>query len=96
MNPTSLSEPAWQALYDVAATQEGLFTARQAASAGYSPPLLIHHQKAGRTARVRRSIYRLIHYPPGEPEELVTAGLWSESKKSLRSRAEGSWRLHRV
>jgi predicted transcriptional regulator of viral defense system len=80
MNATSLSEPTWQALYDVASTQEGLFTARQAASAGYSPPLLVHHQKAGRIARVRRGIYRLIHYPPGEHEELVTAWLWSESQ----------------
>jgi len=28
------SEPTWQALYDVAASQEGLFTTRQAAAAG--------------------------------------------------------------
>jgi predicted transcriptional regulator of viral defense system len=77
---TPLSEPTWQALYDVASAQEGLFTSRQATSAGYSPPLLVHHQKAGRIARVRRGIYRLIHYPPGEHEELVTAWLWSESK----------------
>lgn len=80
MDATSQSEPTWQALYDVASTQEGLFTARQAASAGYSPPLLVHHQRAGRIARVRRGIYRLIHYPPGEHEELVTAWLWSESQ----------------
>jgi len=73
-------EPTWQALYDVAASQEGLFTTRQATSAGYSPPLLAHHQKAGRIARVRRGIYRLIHYPPGEHEELVTAWLWSDNQ----------------
>jgi predicted transcriptional regulator of viral defense system len=83
MNITSPPEPAWQALYDVAATQEGLFTTRQAAAAGYSPPLLAHHQKAGRIARIRRGIYRLVHFPPGEQEELVTAWLWTEAKGVL-------------
>ena len=72
-------EPAWQALYDVAASQEGLFTTRQAAAAGYSDPLLAHHQKAGRIARIRRGIYRLVHFPAGEHEELVAAWLWTGS-----------------
>jgi len=80
MTPTLPPDPIWQALYDVAASQEGLFTTRQAASAGYSPPLLAHHQKAGRITRVRRGIYRLIHFPPGEHEELVAAWLWTESE----------------
>jgi predicted transcriptional regulator of viral defense system len=83
MNITTPPEPAWQALYDVAATQEGLFTTRQAAAAGYSPPLLAHHQKAGRIARIRRGIYRLVHFPSGEQEELVTAWLWTEAKGVL-------------
>src|SRR5689334_22459123 len=78
MTSISLTAPSWQALYEVASSQEGLFTTRQAASAGYSPPLLVHHQHAGRIVRIRRGIYRLIHYPPGEYEELVVAWLWSE------------------
>ncbi len=73
------TEPAWQALYDVAASQEGLFTTRQAAAAGYSSPLLAHHQKVGRIARIRRGIYRLVHFPPGEHEDLVAAWLWTEA-----------------
>jgi predicted transcriptional regulator of viral defense system len=73
-------DPNWDALYGVAASQEGLFTTRQAASAGYSPALLAHHQEAGRITRIRRGIYRLIHYPPGEHEELVAVWLWSESQ----------------
>ncbi len=72
------AEPAWQALYDIAASQEGLFTTQQATAAGYSAPLLVHHQKAGRIARIRRGIYRLVHFPPGEYEELVAAWLWAE------------------
>lgn len=78
-----VTEPAWQALYDVAAAQEGLFTTRQAAAAGYSPPLLAHHQKTGRIARIRRGIYRLVHFPAGEHEELVTAWLWSDAQGAL-------------
>jgi predicted transcriptional regulator of viral defense system len=42
-------------------------------------PLLAHHQKTGRIARIRRGIYRLVHFPSGEHEELVTAWLWTES-----------------
>jgi predicted transcriptional regulator of viral defense system len=83
MNSIAPPEPAWQALYEIAASQEGLFTTRQAAAAGYSPPLLAHHQKAGRITRIRRGIYRLVHFPAGEQEELVTAWLWSDAKGVL-------------
>ena len=83
MNSIAPPEPAWQALYEIAASQEGLFTTRQAAAAGYSPPLLAHHQKAGRITRIRRGIYRLVHYPAGEQEELVTAWLWTDAKGVL-------------
>jgi len=78
MTPTPAKDPTWQALYDVASSQEGLFTTRQAASAGYSPPLLAHHQKSGRIARLQRGIYRLVHFPPGNHEELVAAWLWTD------------------
>ncbi len=70
--------PDWDRLYEVAAAQEGLFTTQQAAEAGYSPQLLVHHVSSGRALRVRRGIYRLVHFPAGEHEELVSAWLWSE------------------
>jgi predicted transcriptional regulator of viral defense system len=79
MASPSTPEPAWQALYDVAATQEGFFTTRQAAAAGYSAPLLAHHLKVGRLSRIRRGIYRLVHFPAGEHEDLVVAWLWAEA-----------------
>jgi predicted transcriptional regulator of viral defense system len=79
MNSPDPTSPAWQALYDVAASQEGLFTTRQASAAGYSPPLLAHHQNAGRITRIRRGIYRLVHFPPGEHEEFVAAWLWTDT-----------------
>lgn len=79
-SPSATSDPTWQALYEIAATQEGHFTTQQASAAGYSRPLLDHHQKAGRIIRIRRGIYRLVHFPPGEHEELVIAWLWTEFK----------------
>ncbi len=62
----------------MAAAQEGFFTTQQAAEAGYSPQLLVHHVQAGKVARVRRGTYRLTHFPASEREELVVAWLWSE------------------
>jgi predicted transcriptional regulator of viral defense system len=78
MFETSAANPDWGHLYETAASQQGMFTTKQAAEAGYSPQLLIHHVRAGKFARVRRGIYRLVHFPAGEHEELVTAWLWSE------------------
>ena len=70
--------PAWDGLYDQAASQEGLFSTSQAAGVGYSPQLLQKHLHAGRIQRVRRGIYRLVHFPPGEHEDLAAVWLWSE------------------
>ncbi len=78
MEGEKLDRPSWSQLFEIAARQEGLFTTRQAAEAGYSPQLLTHHLHAGRAVRVRRGIYRLVHFPAGEHEELVLAWLWSE------------------
>lgn len=65
-------------LFEIAASQEGFFTTQQAAEAGYSPQLLNHYLRKGRVLRVRRGIYRLVHYPAGQDEELVLAWLWSQ------------------
>lgn len=70
--------PDWNRLYEKAAEQEGYFTTAQAADAGYSPQLLVHHLRANKMTRPQRGIYRLVHFPPGDHEELVLAWLWSE------------------
>jgi len=72
------SGPSWDHLFEVASGQDGLFTTRQAAEAGYSPQLLIHHMHAGRVRRVRRGVYRVVHFPASEQEDLVAIWLWSE------------------
>jgi predicted transcriptional regulator of viral defense system len=78
MRATAAAHPDWDRLYEIAAQQEGLFAAPQAAEAGYSPQLLVHHLHGGRIVRVRRGIYRLVHFPAGEHEDLVSAWLWAE------------------
>jgi len=70
--------PSWDELFDRAAGQEGLFSTAQAAEAGYSPQLLQKHLRAGRIRRVRRGVYRLVHFPAGEHEDLVAVWLWSD------------------
>ena len=78
METFSASSPTWDGLFAVAAAQEGLFTTKQAAEAGYSTQLLLHHIQRGRLLRVRRGIYRLVHFPAGDHEDLVAAWLWSD------------------
>jgi predicted transcriptional regulator of viral defense system len=77
---TSLTRPRrprWDRLYETAAAQEGHFTTAQAAAAGYSPPLLAKYLRNGRIARDRRGVYRLVHFPPGDHEDLIVLWLWS-------------------
>ena len=74
----SIKKPNWDLLFETANAQEGYFTTRQAAEAGFSSQLLLKHIRAGRVTRTRRGIYRLVHFPAGEHEELVVAWLWSD------------------
>lgn len=78
MDERTSSSPDWDGLFEVAVAQDGLFTTMQAAGAGYSPQLLAHHLGAGRVVRVRRGVYRLVHFPAGDHEDLTAVWLWSE------------------
>src|SRR5690348_10230352 len=74
------STPNWDHLYEQASAQEGYFTTQQAAAAGYSSQLLLKHLHAGRIKRARRGVYRLVHFPAGDHEDLTIVWLWSECK----------------
>lgn len=80
MKAATTTSPNWDHLFETAVAQDGLFTTQQAAEAGYSPQLLAHHLGSGRMIRVRRGVYRLVHFPAGDHEELVVVWLWSEHK----------------
>jgi len=75
-----ISHPDWDSLYAVAEAQDGQFTTAQAAEAGYSPQLLTKYLKSGRIVRTTRGVYRLVHFPAGEHEDLVTIWLWSQQQ----------------
>jgi len=70
--------PSWDRLYATAATQDGHFTTLQAHGSGFSDQLLVKHIHAGRIKRVRRSVYRMAHFPNAEHEELTVIWLWSD------------------
>ena len=69
------SRPDWNRLFETAAAQEGLFTTKQAAQAGYSPQLLIHYLHTGKAVRVSRGIYRLASMTPLSNPDLVSVSL---------------------
>jgi predicted transcriptional regulator of viral defense system len=71
-------KPSWDRLYAAASAQDGYFTTQQAAEAGYSSQLLLKHMHAGRVARNRRGVYRFVHFPASDHEELAVVWLWSE------------------
>jgi predicted transcriptional regulator of viral defense system len=75
---TPATHPSWDRLYETAASQGGYVTTHQAADAGYSSQLLLKHLRAGRIRRSRRGIYRLVHFPASEHEELTLLWLWFE------------------
>ncbi len=68
----------WNELYQLAEAQAGHFTLSQAEDCGYSSQHLQKHLAAGRVGRIRRGIYRLVHFPYSENEELVVFWLWSD------------------
>lgn len=77
MESALTSRPDWDRLYEVAAGQAGYFSTAQAAQSGYSVPLLIKHMTGGRVVRVIRGVYRLVHFPVSEWEDVVPVWLWS-------------------
>jgi predicted transcriptional regulator of viral defense system len=72
------ARPVWDRLYESAAVQAGYVTQAQAADAGYSPQLVRYYVQDGRLERAGRGLLRLVHFPPGDHEDLVVLWLWSD------------------
>lgn len=67
-------------LFEIAEGQQGYFTAKQAADAGYQLGSQAHHVKSGNWVRVERGIYRLARFPQSAEEQLVIYALWSRNR----------------
>jgi predicted transcriptional regulator of viral defense system len=72
--------PIMNDLFQVAQLQHGLFTAKQAKTAGYSEQAQHHHAKTGNWVREHRGIYRLSRYPQSEWANLMLWQLWSRNR----------------
>jgi predicted transcriptional regulator of viral defense system len=71
---------SWDKLFEVAEGQAGLFTAEQADAAGLYRQLLRRYVEHGRVRRLRRGIYRVVHFPESEHEPLVELWLWAKGE----------------
>src|ERR1700723_936383 len=68
-------------LYEVARSQQGFFTTKQATRAGFSEKVHSYHVKAGNWIREHRGIYRLADIPTPERPDLMLWYLWSQDRQ---------------
>jgi predicted transcriptional regulator of viral defense system len=78
MKSRTSTTPDWDRLYTIAASQDGYFTTQQARQACYSDQLLFKYLHANRITRARRGVYRIVHFPSSEHEDMCVIWLWSE------------------
>lgn len=69
------TRPDFTLLYEIAEDQAGYFTTKQAHEANYSRERLSDLTSRGKFIRVRRGIYRLLHFPASRYEDLHIAQL---------------------
>lgn len=70
-----------QRLFEIAESQGGYFTAKQALRAGYYYRLQVHHKNRGNWLHIERGIYRLRNFPNSPHEDLIRWSLWSHNRK---------------
>jgi predicted transcriptional regulator of viral defense system len=78
--PYRSSRSALERLRDVAVTQGGYVTSKQAARAGYGPSHLAYHVSAKNLERAGTGVYRLNLLPISEHDELIRLALWSRDR----------------
>ena len=70
-------------LYEVAETQEGFFTTKQAKAAGYAENTHPYHVDVGNWIREHRGIYRLANFPQNDRPDLMLYSLWSKNRAGV-------------
>ncbi len=68
-------------LFEIAEAQQGLFTAKQAESVGFTSTNHSYHVKAGHWVREGRGLYRLSLFPKSPEEQKVMYALWSQNRE---------------
>lgn len=77
----TLASKAAAKLFEVAESQQGFFTAKQAKASGYAENTHPYHVHTGSWIRAHRGIYRLALFPVTEHPDLVQWSLWSKDRK---------------
>jgi predicted transcriptional regulator of viral defense system len=70
-------------LYEIAQTQQGFFTTKQAIRAGFTEPTHPYHVHAGNWIREHRGIYRLADFPTPDRPDLMLWYLWSQNRREV-------------
>ena len=81
-NMVSVAEKR-QRLFDVANTQYGLFTAKQAVSIGFARANFPAHVASGEWVLESRGLYRLVNYPGTTEQEYMKWYLWTRNKEDV-------------
>lgn len=71
---------ASEKLFEIAESQQGYFTYKQALAAGYYRKVANFYAKTGEWLRVMRGIYRLVKFPTADRPDLVMWSLWSADR----------------
>src|ERR1700731_1959183 len=70
-------------LYEVAQSQQGFFTTKQAIRSGFAEKTHAYHVNAGNWIREHRGIYRLADFPAPERPDLMLWYLWSQNRQEV-------------
>src|ERR1700688_5144396 len=70
-------------LYEIAQSQQGFFTTKQATRAGFAEKTHAYHVKVGNWIREHRGIYRLADFPTAERPDLMLWYLWSKTREEV-------------
>ncbi len=70
-------------LHEIAQSQQGFFTTKQAIRSGFSEKTHSYHVNAGNWIREHRGIYRLADFPTPERPALMLWYLWSQNRREV-------------
>jgi len=70
-------------LHEIAQSQQGFFTTKQAIRAGFAEKTHSYHVNAGNWIREHRGIYRLSDFPTPERPDLMLWYLWSQNRQEV-------------
>ncbi len=70
-------------LYEIAQSQQGFFTTKQATRAGFAEKTHAYHVKVRNWIREHRGIYRLADFPTAERPDLMLWYLWSQNRQEV-------------